>query len=145
MLPRNREVIDLKNVSRQAARLCVGLARKKIAFLRKSPPAQSSRTRSPENYTLLSGRVVVICVGRRAATCSGCNPTKIALEMSLVHSKTNVTRLSIAQALAGANTTVVYATGAVIGDVLAPHPSLSTLPISVFVVGMAYPPENPRY
>lgn len=46
-------------------------------------------------------------------------------------------RLAVAQALAGANSTVVYATGAVVGNTLAPSPALATLPISVFVVGMA--------
>ncbi|HEX6956938.1 MAG TPA: MFS transporter [Ferrovibrio sp.] len=49
----------------------------------------------------------------------------------------NVVRLAIAQALAGANSVVVYATGAVVGNVLAPSKSLATLPISIFVVGMA--------
>lgn len=49
----------------------------------------------------------------------------------------NVARLAIAQALAGANSVVVYATGAIIGHDLAPDPALSTLPISIFVVGMA--------
>lgn len=49
----------------------------------------------------------------------------------------DVLRLAIAQALAGANSTVVYASGAIIGAGLAPRPSLATLPISVFVVGMA--------
>ena len=41
------------------------------------------------------------------------------------------------QALAGANSVVVYATGAIIGHELAPDAALSTLPISIFVVGMA--------
>src|SRR5579872_4423607 len=49
----------------------------------------------------------------------------------------NIVRLTIAQALAGANSTIVYATGAVIGNVLAPNKALATLPISIFVVGMA--------
>lgn len=49
----------------------------------------------------------------------------------------NVVRLALAQALAGANATVVYATGAVVGVSLAPSPALATLPISLFVVGMA--------
>ncbi|HWF64224.1 MAG TPA: MFS transporter [Rhizomicrobium sp.] len=48
-----------------------------------------------------------------------------------------VWRLMAAQALAGANSTVVYATGAVIGEAIAPNPELATLPISVLVVGMA--------
>ncbi len=48
-----------------------------------------------------------------------------------------VVRLAVAQALAGANAAVVYATGAIIGNTLAPAKGLATLPISVFVVGMA--------
>ncbi len=32
---------------------------------------------------------------------------------------------------------VVYATGSIVGDVLAPTPMLATLPLSIFVVGMA--------
>ncbi|MCA6106744.1 MFS transporter [Bradyrhizobium cenepequi] len=51
--------------------------------------------------------------------------------------RSNVVRLAIAQALAGANSTVIYATGAVIGDMLAPTTALARLPISIFVVGMA--------
>lgn len=49
----------------------------------------------------------------------------------------NVARLTIAQALAGANSTVVYATGSIVGNALAPDRALATLPISIFVVGMA--------
>jgi len=53
------------------------------------------------------------------------------------HASGNIARLAIAQALAGANSTVVYATGAIVGNTLAPDKALATLPISVFVVGMA--------
>lgn len=53
------------------------------------------------------------------------------------HQRGNVLRLAVAQALAGANATVVYATGAILGNMLAPSPALATLPISIFVVGMA--------
>ncbi|HUH40668.1 MAG TPA: MFS transporter, partial [Castellaniella sp.] len=49
----------------------------------------------------------------------------------------NVLRLAAAQALSGANNAVVYATAAIIGNTLAPRPGLATLPISVFVIGMA--------
>ncbi|HZH52676.1 MAG TPA: MFS transporter [Microvirga sp.] len=49
----------------------------------------------------------------------------------------DVWRLAIAQALAGANSAVVYATGAIVGSMLAPSQALATLPISIFVVGMA--------
>lgn len=52
-------------------------------------------------------------------------------------SRNNVVRLAASQALAGANATVVYATGAIIGSALAPTPAMATVPISVFVVGMA--------
>ncbi len=49
----------------------------------------------------------------------------------------NALRLAAAQALAGANATVVFATAAIIGSTLAPDPALATAPVSVFVVGMA--------
>lgn len=49
----------------------------------------------------------------------------------------NIARLTLAQALAGANSAVVYAVGAIIGASLAPDKALATLPISIFVVGMA--------
>lgn len=49
----------------------------------------------------------------------------------------NTARLAIGQALAGANAAVVYATGAIVGNTLAPDKALATLPISIFVVGMA--------
>jgi MFS family permease len=53
------------------------------------------------------------------------------------HARGNVARLTVAQALAGANSTVVYATGAIVGNMLAPSHALATVPISIFVVGMA--------
>ena len=59
------------------------------------------------------------------------------LPASYPHEQGNVVRLAIAQALAGANSTVVYATGAIVGNTLAPDKALATLPLSVFVVGMA--------
>jgi len=49
----------------------------------------------------------------------------------------NIARLTVAQALAGANSVVVYATGSIVGNMLAPDKSLATLPLSIFVVGMA--------
>ncbi len=56
---------------------------------------------------------------------------------SYEHELGNVLRLTVAQALAGSNAVVVYATGAIVGNMLAPNPALATLPISIFVVGMA--------
>jgi len=52
-------------------------------------------------------------------------------------SRANVLRLASAQALAGANASVIFATGSIIGSSLAPSPAMATVPISVFVVGMA--------
>lgn len=49
----------------------------------------------------------------------------------------NALRLAFAVALAGANATVIFATGAIVGSMLAPDPAYATLSISVFVVGMA--------
>lgn len=57
--------------------------------------------------------------------------------MPAMKMNSSVARLSVAQALSGANSTVVYATGAIIGHMLAPRPELATLPITMFVVGMA--------
>jgi len=42
--------------------------------------------------------------------------------------RSNVVRLAVAQALAGTNSTVVYATGAVVGNMLTPTEALATLP-----------------
>ncbi len=60
-----------------------------------------------------------------------------AIVLSEREQRGNIMRLTVAQALAGANSVVVYATGAIIGHMLAPDKALATLPISIFVVGMA--------
>lgn len=52
------------------------------------------------------------------------------------HAKSNIVRLTVAQALSGANAVVVYATGAIVGNMLAPERALATLPITIFVLGM---------
>lgn len=52
------------------------------------------------------------------------------------HAKSNIVRLTVAQALSGANAVVVYATGAIVGNMLAPDRTLATLPITIFVLGM---------
>lgn len=62
---------------------------------------------------------------------------RIEPSSSFPHARGNIARLAIAQALAGANSVVVYATGAIVGNSLAPNPALATLPISIFVIGMA--------
>lgn len=51
--------------------------------------------------------------------------------------RANVKRLAVAQALGGANSAVIFATGAIVGSALAPSASLATVPISVYVVGLA--------
>ena len=51
--------------------------------------------------------------------------------------RANVLRLAAAQSLAGANASVIFATGAILGATLANDPGYATLPISIFVVGMA--------
>lgn len=51
--------------------------------------------------------------------------------------RADVLRLMFAQALGGANAAIVYATGAIVGNTLAPSKELATLPITVFVIGMA--------
>lgn len=64
-------------------------------------------------------------------------PSSPPQELSPREQRGNIARLTVAQALAGANSVVVYATGAIVGDMLAPDKALATLPISIFVVGMA--------
>src|SRR6202048_3470276 len=51
--------------------------------------------------------------------------------------RSNVVRLAAAQALTGANAAVLVATGSIVGATLAPSISLATLPISVYVLGIA--------
>jgi MFS family permease len=51
--------------------------------------------------------------------------------------RSNVVRLAAAQALTGANSAVIFATGSIIGATLAPSISLATVPLSMFVVGLA--------
>jgi MFS family permease len=51
--------------------------------------------------------------------------------------RSNVVRLAAAQALTGANSAVIFATGSIIGATLAPDISLATVPLSMYVVGLA--------
>jgi len=51
--------------------------------------------------------------------------------------RANVARLAVAQALTGANTAVIFATGSIIGAAIAPNISLATMPLSIYVVGLA--------
>jgi MFS family permease len=52
--------------------------------------------------------------------------------------RSNVIRLAAAQALTGANSAVIFATGSIVGATLAPDVSFATVPISVYVVGLAF-------
>ncbi|MBY6261384.1 MFS transporter [Azospirillum sp. 412522] len=63
--------------------------------------------------------------------------TEPGAAVPLAHELGNIVRLAVAQALAGANAVIIYATGAIVGNALAPDPMLATLPLSVFTVGMA--------
>ena len=49
----------------------------------------------------------------------------------------NVVRLAAAQALTGANSAVIFATGSIVGATLAPDISLATVPLSMYVLGLA--------
>jgi MFS family permease len=48
----------------------------------------------------------------------------------------NVVVLAVTQALAGANNTVMLATGAIVGAMLAPDKLFATVPVTVYVIGM---------
>ena len=63
--------------------------------------------------------------------------TATAVGAGDVRVRANVKRLALAQALTGANSAVIYATGSIVGATLAPSVSLATVPISMFVVGLA--------
>jgi MFS family permease len=54
-----------------------------------------------------------------------------------VRVRANVMRLAAAQALTGANSAVIFATGSIVGATLAPDVSLATVPISMYVAGLA--------
>src|SRR5258708_895218 len=51
--------------------------------------------------------------------------------------RANVLRLAAAQALTGANSAVIFATGSIIRATLAPDVSLATRPLSTYVGGLA--------
>jgi MFS family permease len=51
--------------------------------------------------------------------------------------RSNVARLAAAQALTGANSAVIFATGSIVGATLAPDISLATVPLSMYAVGLA--------
>src|SRR3954462_2117849 len=54
--------------------------------------------------------------------------------------RSNVVRLAAAQALSGANSAVIFATGSIVGASLAPDISLATVPLSMYVLGLAAGP-----
>src|SRR6195256_80455 len=54
-----------------------------------------------------------------------------------MRARSNVARLAAAQALTGANSAVIFATGSIVGAGLAPDMSLATVPLSMYVVGLA--------
>src|SRR5450759_4047455 len=51
--------------------------------------------------------------------------------------RSNVVRLAAAQALTGANSAVIFATGSIVGASLAVDMSLATVPLSMYVLGLA--------
>src|SRR5258705_6811633 len=51
--------------------------------------------------------------------------------------RANVLRLAAAQALTGANSAVIFATGSIVGATLAPRISLATVPLSMYVLGLS--------
>ena len=51
--------------------------------------------------------------------------------------RSNVVRLAAAQALTGANSAVIFATGSIVGATLAPSIAFATVPLSMYVVGLA--------
>ena len=64
-------------------------------------------------------------------------PNSAAAEAGDAKARRNALFLAAAVALAGGNAAVIFATAAIVGDVLAPVKSLATLPITIFVLGIA--------
>jgi MFS family permease len=60
--------------------------------------------------------------------------TTVAIDDRLA--RRNAIILAVGQALAGANSTVTVATGAIAGAVLAPSKTLATVPVSTYVLGL---------
>jgi len=54
-----------------------------------------------------------------------------------VRARANVLRLAAAQALTGANSAVIFATGSIVGATLAPNIAYATVPLSMYVLGLA--------
>src|SRR3954453_18480104 len=50
--------------------------------------------------------------------------------------RSNVIRLAAAQALTGANSAVIFATGSIVGATLAPYVSFPARPLSLFMLGL---------
>jgi MFS family permease len=65
------------------------------------------------------------------------NVTAIDETADDARARANVVRLAAAQAMTGANSAVIFATGSIVGATLAPDISLATLPLSMYVVGLA--------
>ena len=63
--------------------------------------------------------------------------TAAAVDAGDTRVRANVMRLAAAQALTGANSAVIFATGSIVGATLAPSVSLATVPISMYVAGLA--------
>jgi MFS family permease len=63
--------------------------------------------------------------------------TATAAEAGDTRVRANVLRLAAAQALTGANSAVIFATGSIVGATLAPSVSLATVPLSMYVLGLA--------
>ena len=64
-------------------------------------------------------------MAEKSAACMALWQSNEEMALDQDYARGNVWRLGIAQALAGANATIVYATGSVIGHVMAPDPALA--------------------
>jgi MFS family permease len=91
----------------------------------------------PNNFRRTVEAKVFIASAWRMSEIKALSTGAFAPALSTRTGQSSVIRLAIAQALAGANSTVVYATGAILGNTLAPEKALATLPVSLLVVGMA--------
>jgi MFS family permease len=98
----------------------------------------------PRLRRLIAGARLSIVPPQNARPESGLDSEALMIDMTASEEiandarvKANVVRLAAAQALTGANSAVIFATGSIVGATLAPSLSLATVPLSMYVVGMA--------
>ena len=116
------------------------------AALRLRCPMCAARMARARLRRLIGRRLPAIVPGINEADCIWPHPggNQVMIDVTAAdeiaddaRARSNVARLAAAQALTGANSAVIFATGSIVGATLAPDISLATVPLSMYVVGLA--------